>query len=225
MLGVYVNTLAVLAGAFAGLVFIKPLQTYRHVITESVGVLVLALGIYGIKDMNSPAIVLISLLVGGLIGAAMDIEGHLGRLTQSLQQRFQGQQITEGFVYATTLFVVGPMTIIGSINAGLMKDYSILFLKSVMDGFSAAALSAAYGMGVFLSALAVLIVQGAIALFSAQLSFLQLPMYVNDFSAVGNLLIAMIGLRMLGVKEIKVGNYLPALLIQIFLAWLVGALV
>jgi len=122
-----VNTLAVLAGAFAGLVFIKPLQTYRHVITESVGVLVLALGIYGIKDMNSPAIVLISLLVGGLIGAVMDIEGHLGRLTQSLQQRFQGQQITEGFVYATTLFVVGPMTIIGSINAGLMKDYSILF--------------------------------------------------------------------------------------------------
>jgi len=106
-----------------------------------------------------------------------------------------------------------------------MKDYSILFLKSVMDGFSAAALSAAYGMGVFLSALAVLIVQGAIALFSAQLSFLQLPMYVNDFSAVGNLLIAMIGLRMLGIKEIKVGNYLPALLIQIFLAWLVGALV
>jgi len=71
----------------------------------------------------------------------------------------------------------------------------------------------------------VLIVQGAIALFSAQLSFLQLPMYVNDFSAVGNLLIAMIGLRMLGIKEIKVGNYLPALLIQIFLAWLVGALV
>jgi len=147
MLGVYVNTLAV---------WLVLLQAWFHKAAADIsarhnricGCLSACTGIYGIKDMNSPAIVLIS-YCGWSNCAVMDIEGHLGRLTQSLQQRFQGQQITEGFVYATTLFVVGPMTIIGSINAGLMKDYSILFLKSVMDGFSAAALSAAYGIGVF----------------------------------------------------------------------------
>ncbi|WP_018962590.1 DUF554 domain-containing protein [Coprothermobacter platensis] len=224
MRGVYVNTLAVLLGSVGGLLFIKPLQRYRSVISDSVGVLVLALGIYGIKDMNNASIVLISLLMGGVIGTALDIEGRIGHLTDRLQKRFQGQKLTEGFVSATTLFVVGPMTIIGSINAGLLNDYSVLFLKSVMDGFSAAALTATYGIGVLLSSLSVLIVQGAIALFSAHLAFLKLPMYLNDFSAVGNLMVAMIGIRMLGFKEIKVGNYLPSLLVQIFLTWLTNTL-
>jgi uncharacterized membrane protein YqgA involved in biofilm formation len=225
MVGVYVNTLAVLLGTLAGFAFLKPLQKYRNVITESVGVLVLALGIYGIKDMNNASIVLVSLLVGGIIGTALDIEGRIGHLTDNLQHRFQGQQLTEGFVSATTLFVIGPMTIIGSINAGLLGDYSILFLKSVMDGFSAAALTAAYGVGVMLSAISVLVVEGAIALFSSQLAFLKMPIYLNDFSAVGSLMVAMIGLRMLGLKDLKVGNYLPALLVQLIIAWALNVLV
>lgn len=220
MLGVYINAGAVILGTVLGLLFFRTLQKFRHIITDSVGILVTALGIYGVKEMKSAVIVLMSLILGGALGHALDLESRITKLVEGVKGRFQGQNFSEGFVYATTLFVVGPMAVIGSINAGLFKDYSVLILKSVMDGFSAAALTAIYGAGVVLSAASVLAVQGAVVLFSSQLQFLKSPTYLADFSAVGSLLIAMIGMRMLGLKDMKVANYLPALVVSILLVWL-----
>jgi uncharacterized membrane protein YqgA involved in biofilm formation len=128
----------------------------------------------------------------------------------------------KGFVTATVLFVVGPMTILGCLAAGIEGNSSLLFLKSMMDFIAAIILSSLYGFGVLASALSVYVVQGLLVTFAAQLTILAQPQYLADFTGVGGAILLIIGIRLTEIKEMKAGNYLPALGVVVLFDWAVS---
>lgn len=154
-------------------------------------------------------------MIGGVIGELIGIERELERFAGWLQRRarVRSGDFVRGFVTASILFCVGPMTVVGSIQDGVSGDSTLLLTKSVMDGFSSIALAATTGVGVLFSAATVIIVQGSLTLLSGLLSALTRPAAIDQLSAVGGLLILGLAIRMLGLKDIRVANYLPALVI------------
>ncbi len=220
-LGVLVNTLTVTAGTLIGLLLGNKLQDrHKSIFFISIGILTILIGVsMGLKSQNF-LVVLGSLVVGGLIGEFFEIEDRISGLTKKFSKE-NSENFATGFVSTTVLFVVGPMTILGCVNSGLNGNNEILYLKSIMDGISSIAFASVYGIGVLLSAGSVLVIEGSLALLASTFQFLTLPAYLNDFTGTGGAMMIMIGLRILNIKEIKVGNFLPALLIAPFIDFLV----
>jgi uncharacterized protein len=219
---VLVNTVAVLAGSVLGLLTGKGIsERFRRVLFQAIGLLTIGLGVEMFLDAQNALIVLGSLALGGLLGEALRIEDRLASLADRVGPG-QGADFARGFVMASTLFLTGPMTVIGSIQAGLENNGQLLLIKSLMDGIAGMMLAATYGVGVLLSAVAVWIVQGLLVTFASSLSFLQDVQYLGDFTAVGGLMVIGIGVRMLELRDIKVGNYLPALVVSPLLSFLIG---
>lgn len=213
-----VNTLAVIAGSLLGIFGGKLVkESYRKVFFNVIGLLTIALGIEMFLETSSVLVVLGSLIIGGAIGQALDIEEKIGKLTG---KKSEDVNFVKGFITASVLFVAGPMTVIGSLKAGLSGENELIFIKSLMDGISSIMLAAAMGRGVLLSAGSVYIVQGSLVSLAGLLSFLQSPVYLGDFSGVGGLMLLGLGLRLLEIKEIRVGNFLPALIVSPILTWI-----
>ncbi len=213
-----VNTLAVIAGSLLGIFGGKLVkESYRKVFFNVICLLTIALGIEMFLDTSSVLVVLGSLIIGGAIGQALDIEEKIGKLTG---KKSEDVNFVKGFITASVLFVAGPMTVIGSLKAGLSGENELIFIKSLMDGISSIMLAAAMGRGVLLSAGSVYIVQGSLVSLAGLLSFLQSPVYLGDFSGVGGLMLLGLGLRLLEIKEIRVGNFLPALIVSPILTWI-----
>ena len=213
-----VNTLAVIAGSLLGIFGGKLVkESYRKVFFNVIGLLTIALGIEMFLDTSSVLVVLGSLIIGGAIGQALDIEEKIGKLTG---KKSEDVNFVKGFITASVLFVAGPMTVIGTLKAGLSGENELIFIKSLMDGISSIMLAAAMGRGVLLSAGSVYIVQGSLVSLAGLLSFLQSPVYLGDFSGVGGLMLLGLGLRLLEIKEIRVGNFLPALIVSPILTWI-----
>jgi len=216
-ISVIVNTVAVILGSILGLLggkFVK--ERYRKVFFNVIGLLTMGLGISMFLDTNSVLVVLGSLIVGGAIGEALDLEEKIGRLAGN---KSDDANFVKGFITASVLFVAGPMTVIGSLKAGLSGENELIYIKSLMDGISSVMLSATLGKGVLLSAAAVYLVQGGLVSLAGVLSFLQDPLYLGDFSGVGGLMLLGLGIRLLEIKEIRVGNFLPALILSPILTW------
>lgn len=216
-ISVIVNTVAVIVGSMLGLLggkFVK--ERYRKVFFNVIGLLTMGLGISMFLDTNSVLVVLGSLIVGGAIGEAFDLEEKIGRLAG---KKSDDANFVKGFITASVLFVAGPMTVIGSLKAGLSGENELIYIKSLMDGISSVMLSATLGKGVLLSAAAVYLVQGGLVSLAGVLSFLQDPLYLGDFSGVGGLMLLGLGIRLLEIKEIRVGNFLPALILSPILTW------
>jgi hypothetical protein len=215
-IAVLVNTIAVIIGGFFG-TFIgnKLTDNIRKILFQSVGLTTIFIGINMGLKANDLIIVLISLAIGGVIGELLKIENRIGKIANKIEKSEGETKFVKGFITATVLFVVGPMTILGSLNAGIGNDNSVLFLKSMLDGISSIILSSVYGIGVIFSALSVWIVQGLFVVGSRQLQFLSQDLYLNDFTAVGGAMIVAISLRLMDIKDIKVGNFLPALVVVI----------
>jgi len=216
-ISVIVNTVAVILGSMLGLLggkFVK--ERYRKVFFNVIGLLTMGLGINMFLDTNSVLVVLGSLIVGGAIGEALDLEEKIGRLAGN---KSDDANFVKGFITASVLFVAGPMTVIGSLKAGLSGENELIYIKSLMDGISSVMLSATLGKGVLLSAAAVYLVQGGLVSLAGVLSFLQDPLYLGDFSGVGGLMLLGLGIRLLEIKEIRVGNFLPALILSPILTW------
>ncbi len=217
-ISVIVNTLAVIAGSLLGIFGGKLVkESYRKVFFNVIGLLTIALGIEMFLETSSVLVVLGSLIIGGAIGQALDIEEKIGKLTG---KKSEDVNFVKGFITASVLFVAGPMTVIGSLKAGLSGENELIFIKSLMDGISSIMLAAAMGRGVLLSAGSVYIVQGSLVSLAGLLSFLQSPVYLGDFSGVGGLMLLGLGLRLLEIKEIRVGNFLPALIVSPVLTWI-----
>ncbi|MDI9375209.1 MAG: DUF554 domain-containing protein, partial [Thermotogota bacterium] len=177
-ISVIVNTLAVIAGSLLGIFGGKLVkESYRKVFFNVIGLLTMALGIEMFLDTSSVLVVLGSLIVGGAIGQALDIEEKIGKLTG---KKSDDENFVKGFITASVLFVAGPMTVIGSLKAGLSGENELIFIKSLMDGISSIMLAAAMGRGVLLSAGAVYVVQGSLVSLAGLLSFLQGPIYLGD---------------------------------------------
>ena len=219
LLPAIVNSLAVVIGSLIGFFLRKGIsERFRTILFYAVGLSTIGIGIQMIVGVNNFLIVLFSMVIGGVIGEWLSIEARLKQLGDKMQEG----DFSTGFVASSLLFLVGPMTIVGSITAGLKGDGSIIFTKSILDFVSSIVLSSTYGLGVMVSAIAVLVVQGAITLLAGALTFLTSPEYLNDLVTVGGLMVFGIGLRILEIKDTRVGNFLPSLFVSPFLTFIVS---
>lgn len=248
--GTFVNVAAVLLGTLLGLTIggRLPERTQRTLL-QTLSLVTLFIGLDMAGSLNRvqggavPGVILalISLAAGAVIGEALGVEEALERLGQTLKRRFRGGgRFTEGFVAASLLFCVGPMTVIGGLQNGLTGDSSTYVLKSTLDGIAALALAGAYGIGVGFSALTVLLVQGGISLlagtFAAGLlggadpQVLKTDPYVLLITGAGGLTIIGISwnLMLAGLgfedRRVRVGSLLPALLLAPLALWAVTRL-
>lgn len=216
-LGTVVNVAAILAGGAVGLLVGHRLpERLRETAFHGVGLIVLVLGVQQALETRNFAFPLAAVVVGGVVGELLGIEGRLERLGERLRGRLRrdaGAGFVDGFVSATLIFCVGPLTILGSISDGLGNGAQLLFIKAALDGTVAMVLASTLGIGVLLSAASVLIVQGALTLAASGLHALLSGRMIVETTATGGMLIVAIGLRLLEIKRLRVGNFLPALVI------------
>jgi len=222
MLGTLVNTGAVVIGSAIGLAAGTRLpEGIKTILMQALGLAVVAIGLRMALEAQHTLLAIGCLLLGGITGELLCIEQRLEELAETLRRKLRSDsgRFVEGFVTATLLYLTGAMTIVGSIRDGTVGDPSVLLLKSLLDGVASIALASSLGIGVMCSALPVLVVQGGITLLAAQLAFLSQPAVLDAVNAAGGLLILGIGINLLEIGRIHVGNLLPALLYAI-----VGAL-
>jgi len=222
MTGVIVNTLTVIIGSLIGLVFKKFIpKDWGDFIMKGIGLVVIYIGIRGAFEGENTLIAIISMAIGAIIGTVLNLDLKLENLGTSIENKFtkpgQNISIAQGFVTASLLFCIGAMTIVGSLNAGLTGDNTMLFTKATLDGISSIILSATLGVGVLFSAAFVFVFQGLIVLLAQVISPLLSDSCIAEMTCVGSILIMAIGLNILGVTKLKVMNYMPAIFIPIIL--------
>jgi uncharacterized protein len=234
MVGTLINVATVVAGTAIGTAVGPRLpERVRQRVLAGLGLITLVLGVdlalqWGGPDTSTstPLYVLGGVLLGGLVGEAIGIERHLETLGDRLQRRLASDgahsTLSEGFVTASLLFCVGSLTIIGSIQDGLTGDYQVLATKAVLDGFAAVALAATLGWGVGLAALTVLFVQGAITLGAGLFDDILVGETLAVLISAGGVIVIGISLKLLDLKDVKVGNFLPAIVIAPSLVGLVS---
>lgn len=185
-------------------------------VADVLGLFTVAIGVQMALQARKPVAMIVSLLLGSLVGEALGVEGALQRLSERVS-RTRSQGVVDGMLTAFLTFCVGPMTVVGSIRDGL-GDPSILLAKSVMDGVASVAYAAAMGVGVVFSSVLVLAFQGSLALLGALTGALLPEASVNELTAAGGVLLIGVGINLLKLKRIRVGNMLPALLLAPILA-------
>jgi uncharacterized protein len=226
--GTLLNAATVLVGAVVGTVVGDRLPgRLRENVVRGVGLFVMAMGVKFAIDTSNLLFMLSAILLGGIVGSLAGIDAWLNRLGETLQQRFSRgstSTVAEAFVTAAIVFCVGPLTFLGSIQNGLAGDATLLGVKSVLDGFTAIALAATLGWGVLLTVPLILLYQGGLAagasLFAGLLSDLQL----REMSAVGGLLLMGVGLKLLAIRDVKVADFLPAIIVSPLLVAAFGRL-
>ena len=226
MLGVLVNAVAVIVGGLLGLLLKKGVpEKVEKGVMSALGLCCSVIGIQGAMDGAQTLIVIISMVLGAIIGGILDIDKQINRLGLWVEQRLRKEDdtvsIAEGFVSATLLFCVGAMTIVGSLNSGLRGDHAMLFTKSLLDFFAGMMMAVSLGIGVALSAVSILVIQGGIALLAGVIEPLlaSVPGSIEQIACVGSVMIIAIGLNLIGVTKIKVANFLPGLVVAPIAMW------
>ena len=228
MVGTLINTVAILVGTALGLLLRKGIpERLRETVVQGQGLCVILIGLSGALKTGDTLCMIICMVAGALIGAAINIEKRLNDLGAFLERKVtrgtgETGSVARGFVSASLLFCVGAMAIVGAMDSGLRGDHSTLIAKSALDGISAIFFASSLGIGVGLSAFAVLIYQGAIALLAMWIEPLLTQTVITEMSAVGGLLIVGIGLNMIYDKHIPVGNLLPAIFLPMLYIPLTG---
>jgi uncharacterized protein len=237
MTGTFINMAAVLVGGGLGLLLGSRIkERIRFSVIAAMGLFTAVTGIKMFIETENPLVVLGALLIGSLLGEWWRIEDGLQFLGKKLETLFtarrsspemEGDQVkgnfVRGFLTASLLFCVGPMTILGSLQDGLTGDYGLLAIKSVLDGFAALAFASTLGAGVLFSVIVIFFFQGGLSLLAAQLSPLLSSSMMTELNATGGVLLLGIAISsLLEIKPIRVGNLLPALLLAPLLAWLVS---
>ena len=242
--GTAVNVLTVAIGSLAGMLIGDRLtERARGTITDLLGLVTLVIGGLSLRPLTGEplnravgagavlVVILVALLVGTLAGAGLRLEdrieqladwlrGHLARWVPSTHQRF-----VDGFVTATLVFCIGPMTILGALSDGLGRGADQLFVKAVLDGFSALAFASSFGVGVLFSALGVALVQGVFTLLGWALGDVLPAAQIDAISVAGGVILLGLGLRLLGLKRVRVAEMLPGLLFAPALVWLVETII
>jgi uncharacterized protein len=216
--GTLLNAATVIIGGLLGTVVGDRLpERLRENVVRGVGLFVIAMGLKFAIDTSNLLFMLGAILLGGIIGSLVGVDARLNQLGETLQRRFARgttNTVAEAFVTASIVFCVGPLTFLGSIQNGLAGDATLLTVKSVLDGFTAIALAASLGWGVLLTVPLILLYQGGLAvgasLFAGILSELQL----REMSAVGGLLLIGVGLKLLAIRDVKVADFLPAIIVS-----------
>jgi len=220
MTGTIINVATVIAGGTLGALLGERLPSrIRDIIMQGVGLVTLAVGMSMALTTNNFLLVLGSIAVGGILGEWWRLEERLDETGKWLEAKasrvpfLARGDFTKGFVTASLVFCVGPMTILGSIQDGLSGDYTLLAVKSVLDGFSCLAFAASMGMGATLSAITVLVYQGILTLGASLFENILTDAMITEMTATGGVMILGIGLLLLEIKRVRVANFLPALAI------------
>lgn len=257
MLAVFVNCFTVIVGGLIGVLFSSRIKESLSVtVQNAAGVITLVLGFEMAFQYESIICLALSLILGGLIGTALDIDGAIYKLGQFFEKLVEkkdkkaknppvtsvvsvdGEQSSEvadvknqlapkkdfafGFLNASVLFCVGAMSIIGSFKAGIEKDYTIIFTKSILDGFMAIVFASSMGAGAIFSFITVFVYQGALTLLSTFIAPYVNDLLLNELSACGGAMIIMIGINLLKLKEIKTANFLPGLVLVVIYTLVAG---
>jgi len=221
--GTLVNAAAILIGSGIGLAAGGRLpERFQRVVTSSLGLATLLIGAQMALKAENVLVVIASLVIGGLAGEWLDIEGALERVGARLKSWLRSGSGTfgTGYVTASLVFCVGPMTIVGSIQEGLGGRADLLYTKSLLDGAASVAFASALGAGVSCAAVTVVVVQGTLTLLGVRLAVLLRPDVLSELTATGGLLILAMGFLLLDIKRLRVANLLPALLVAVFLTTL-----
>lgn len=218
MLGTIVNTLAIIAGSLLGLLLRGGIpKKFSNIIMHAIGLAVVLIGIKTALKTDDILIVIVSLALGSLLGELLRIEDRLERLGNWLGAALSkdSEGVSKGFVSASLLYCVGAMAIVGSMESGLSGNHQTLFAKSILDGVGSIIFASTLGIGVLFSAASVFIYQGLITLSAGYIKPFLSPDVVAQMSAVGGLLILAIGIGLLEIKKIRIGNMLPAIFIPL----------
>ena len=224
MLGTIVNALAIIVGAFFGILLKKGIpEKISDLVMKAVGLCVLYVGLSGALEGKNSLVMIISMVFGAVIGGLLDLDDKLKRLglfcEEKLSKNKENGTFAEGFVTASLLFCVGAMAIVGPLQSGLSNDNSTLFTKSILDGISSIIFASQFGVGVMLSALAVFVYQGSIALLAQWVAPVLSEAAICEMTCVGSLLIIGLALNILKITKIKVMNFVPAIFLVPIVLW------
>jgi uncharacterized protein len=243
-LGTLVNIVAIIVGTVIGVLVGNRLsEKTSRVVTDGLGLVVLVLGglnVISLLDQEFvsavgagiPLLVVIgAILIGGIIGSALKIEQRLEQLGTSLQKRFASkgtkdskEKFITGFVNASLVFTIGPLAILGALSDGLGQGIEQLATKSILDAFASLAFAASLGWGVALSAIPVGLWQGLITVLAVSVGAVVSAPIVSALTATGGVLLLGVGLRLLQLRQVAVGNMLPALIVAPLITLLLMAI-
>lgn len=224
LLGTFINAALIVVGALIGRIFKNIPESMKSTVLSVIGLAVALLGIKMGFESNNFIVLIVSLVVGTIVGEWLDLDKQMNRLGQWVESLFRKGRsednqisIAEGFVTASLIFVVGSMAVIGALDSGLRNDHNVLITKGIIDGFTSIILASTLGIGVLLSAAPVFIYQAIIALFagtiSAYIPDAALDMFITEMTATGGVMIMAIGLNIAGLTKIKAANLLPGIFV------------
>ena len=216
--GNFINAGAIMAGATVGLVLKGGIpENIKTTMLQGVALCVLLIGILGLKNVNNEMVVIVSMVLGAVIGELIDIDKGFNALGKKVEKTFKGSQsnIAEGFVTSSLLFCVGAMAITGALESGLMGKHTILSSKAILDGITSLIFASTMGLGVLLSGVSVFIYQGVIVIGASFVKNILGPLAISDMTVIGSLLIIAIGFNMLNITKIKIANLLPGIFLPI----------
>ncbi len=222
MFATIVNAIAIVAGSLIGLLLRKGFsERYEKAVFTACGIISLTIGIQMALKTSHILAFALALIVGGLVGTLLDLEGAVLRLGEGLKRRFskggEDGSFAYGFLNASVLFCSGAMAIVGSFKAGTEGDYTLILTKSLLDGFISIMFAGAMGVGVAFSALSVLVYQGGLTIASVWVKPYVTDLMLAELTGIGGALVIMIGINLLELKKLKTGDFLPALIVTALL--------
>jgi len=225
MEGTIVNVMAIIIGGFIGLLFRKGIkENIKTTVVQGISLGVIIIGVQMALQVENMLVVIISLVLGGILGEIIKIEEKLYAGGKWLENRLGESHgdVAKGFVTTSLIFCVGAMAIVGAIENGLTGNPNTLYAKSILDGTIAMFFASTMGIGVLFSAVPVLLYQGTITIFASSAKDFLTPEIINQITATGGILILGIGINLLTDKNIKIGNLLPSVLIVVLITIALG---
>lgn len=224
LIGTFINAALIVVGALIGRIFKNIPESMKATVLSIIGLAVALLGIKMGFESDNFIVLIVSLVVGTVIGEWLDLDKQMNRLGQWVESLFRKGRsednqisIADGFVTASLIFVIGSMAIIGALDSGLRNEHNVLITKGIIDGFTSIILASTLGIGVLLSAVPVFIYQSIITLFAGTISVYipdaALDMFITEMTATGGVMIMAIGLNIAGLMKIKAANLLPGIFV------------
>lgn len=216
MLGTIVNSISIIIGGIIGLLLKNGLKDrYKITVMQALALVVIVIGLMGAFKTEDVLLVIISLVLGSVIGEWLNIEKNLDKLGKWIEKKVgnTNTNFSKGFVAASLIYCVGAMAIVGALESGLAGNHQTLYAKSILDGISSIIFTSTLGIGVIFSSLSVLVYQGVITLTASLVKVFLTEGVIREMSAVGGILIAGIGINILEIKKLRIGNMLPSIFI------------
>ncbi|MDA3952359.1 MAG: DUF554 domain-containing protein [Bacteroidales bacterium] len=222
MTGTLINAAAIIVGSIIGIgINTKLPKRFIAIVFQAIGLFTLFIGVFMALKTNNMFLMVISIVTGGIIGEWINIDKYINRFGDTIKTKFKSNnsRFSEGLVTAFLLFCMGSVTILGAIEEGLGGSPNLLLAKSVLDGVSAIALAAALGYGVAFSVIPLLIYQGGLTILASYFGDYFAESIIIELTGVGGLMLIGLGINILEIKQLKILNMIPALIIIVILSY------